>query len=79
MKVNIVIEKQTEMDKKIMRVYNNAYPTLTTNGYTFNPDERRILVNHFSYHLPTLKVGTGGSHLWISNQLNERLAIIYFK
>ena len=26
--------------------------------------------------LPTLKIGYGGSHIWISNKSNERLAII---
>lgn len=41
----------------------------------------QILNNKFQLAISSgqIKIGRGGSHIWISNSANERLAIIYFK
>lgn len=78
MNTELIIEKSTPANNNIKAVYNSIYPTLCCKGYTFNSDQRERLVKHFSHYLPALKIGAGGSHLWISNKENERLAIIYF-
>ncbi len=79
MNTQLVIEKNTPANNNIKSVYSSIEPTLSCKGYTFNANQRELLVSHFAYYLPKLKVGAGSSHLWISNKANERLAIIYFK
>lgn len=79
MQTELVIEKNTAASNNIKSVYNSILPTLNCNGYKFNADQRQLLVKYFVRYLPALKIGAGGSHLWISNKENERLAVIYFK
>jgi len=35
------------------------------------------IIAAYNKHIPILKLGSGSSHIWISNSRNERIAIIY--
>ena len=40
-------------------------------------NNKQEAVNLLAYNFSQCKVGAGGNHIWISNQKNEREAIIY--
>lgn len=68
MKTQLVIEKSGPADNNINVIYTK------TKGM-----DKADIVRNFQNYLPALKCGYGGSHIWISNQQNERLAVIYIK
>jgi len=52
--------------------------TATCSGFTLQ-DSREYIVSTFQQWLPsTVTVGAGGSHIWISDSENNRIAIITF-
>lgn len=64
--MKLEIEKSTPADNNIKSIFQKV------KGYP-----KADIVRNYQNYLPSLKCGYGGSHIWISNQQNERLAIIY--
>ena len=77
--MKLVIEQPTAADNNIKTAYNSLFPTASCAG--FDPknsnSQRQAMVNKIAGYLPCFKVGSGSSHIWISNHKNERLAVIY--
>ena len=77
--IRLKIEKNTAADNNIRSVFKSMIKYVLWAGYDpkNNPEQRQVLVNKLQQYLLSLKVGSGSSHIWISNQNNERLAVIY--
>jgi len=77
--MKLVIEQSTPADNNIKAAYNSLFPTADCGG--FDPknsnSQRQAMVKKIAGYLPCFKVGSGSSHVWISNPKNERLAVIY--
>jgi len=75
--MTLQIEKNSNQDKMIQSLFTYICMSENFTGYNFD-NSKKSFVEYIDYHLPKgIKVGCGGSHIWISNQQNERLAIIY--
>jgi len=74
----LTIEKSTTLDKVIRKVWVNMAVTAACSGFTLQ-DSREYIISTFQQWLPsTVTVGAGGSHIWISDSENNRIAIITF-
>lgn len=77
--MRLQIEISTPADNNIKTAFNSALSKESRENLTPNTNiaHTDLLVAHIQQYIPCLKVGRGGSHIWISNQANDRLAIIY--
>jgi len=78
--MKLLIEKNSKADKAITIIFNQIVGTTGVAGFDFDKSKALIadrMARHLGYSHKGLKVGFGGSHIWISNNANERLAVIF--
>lgn len=68
--------KKSEFTKKVGYNNESVLANLIRQAQRYAGDKKRIIMDMQDVLPSTLKVGCGGSHIWCSNNKNERIFII---
>lgn len=74
--MRLEIETNSEADNSIQTAFNYLIRSQQGEAVITNAN-KSYLLSVLTTNLPSLKCGSIGSHLWIANKQNKRLATIY--